>query len=440
MCRLTLPLTIIFLYLACASATAYPSQATVVVNVFYPDGSPASNVTVALQNGSYAVLGNGTTDADGTCAFNVSPGSSAIRAVVIDFNVTSVWHEAGNTTIDVKLPRIGEVTGTIKLDGMGSGNPLVVLDDKEIYDSTPYDVSRQNGSEVYTFTVNRFSLQTSVGPHVLYAVGYGNDTVYRSERIAINVTEANSPLVLELKTTGDNVSSLSADVYDRIFHTSDPRGSQLSFAGRLVDASGAPILNATLTAQDYFIAEKGSAVSGVNGTFVFGLLSVSTDFLRFKVVIPDNGSTFTTYTQFYPAENTSGLEVRILDYPKPTYGYIYGIIALTENRSNPVPISGTVYLSNGLTQEVSPSVNSGQFAFALTPGTYEIYAEHVDGGQRLVSEKRSIDVRAAWSALAVNPTVLVVGPEKVQYVPLLIALALGALFLAGARYAIKRWL
>jgi len=167
---------------------------------------------------------------------------------------------------------------------------------------------------------------------------------------------------------------------------------------------------------------------------------VSTDFLRLRVSIPDNGSTLTTYTQFYPAQDTAGIEVKVLDYPKPAYGYIYGIISLTENRSNPAPISGTVYLSNGLSQEVSPPANGGQFSFTLAPGTYEIYAVHEDSGQRLVSEKRSIVVEAVWSALAVNPTVLVVGPPEVQYVPLAIALALGALCLAGAGYAWRRWL
>jgi hypothetical protein len=418
---------------------AYPADISVTVKVLNPDGSPAAGAEVALQNGNYAVLGNATTGISGTCTFNVSPGSAAIRAVVNDNDVVSVWHEASNTTIEVKLRRVGGVAGTIRMDGMGSGNPLVVLDNDTIYDSTPYDVSRQNGSGVYVFTANRFSLTTTVGLHSLYAVGYSNGTVYRSDDVAINVSEASPPVVLELRPYSDNASVLPSKVYDRIFHTS-AGGGTFSFSGRLIDANGEPIQGATLTAQDYLVEDRGHASSDANGSFVFGLINVSTDFLRLKVSIPDNGSTFTTYTQFYPAQDTAGLDVKVVDFPKPAYGYIYGIIALTENRSNPVPVSGTVYLSNGLNQEVSPRVNSGQFSFALAPGTYEIYAVHEDGGQLLVSEKRTIAVEAVWSALAVNPTVLVVGPPEVQYVPLAIALALGALCLAGVGCAIEKWL
>jgi len=46
------------------------------------------------------------------------------------------------------------------------------------------------------------------GPHTLYAVGYSNGTVYRSADIAINVSEASPPVVLELSPYGDNASVL----------------------------------------------------------------------------------------------------------------------------------------------------------------------------------------------------------------------------------------
>ncbi len=115
--------------------------------------------------------------------------------------------------------------------------------------------------------------------------------------------------------------------------------------------------------------------------------------------------------------------MQILDYPKAAVGYIYGIIAGSANRSNPVPLSGTVYLSNGLVQDVSPDKNNGQFFFTLTPGTYEIYAEHQEGAVRLVSDKEVIDVKPEWSVMATDPTLLVVQPEKVQPWPLAGAIA-----------------
>jgi hypothetical protein len=167
---------------------------------------------------------------------------------------------------------------------------------------------------------------------------------------------------------------------------------------------------------------------------------LSTDIVRFKAVVRDNGTEYASLSPFYPAQNTTSLEVSVPDYPKSNVGYVYGIIARSANRSNPVPISGTVYLSNGLVQEVSPGQNNGQFFFTLAPGSYEIHAERLEGGGRLVSETKRIEVEAVWSPLAVNPTILVVGPEKVQYVLLAGALIAGALCLAGAGYAMRKWL
>lgn len=428
------------LFMVTLPAMAYSAE-TVVVKVLYPDGSPAAGIPVLLQNGNYVSLGNETTDASGACSFTVNPGSNAIRALVNSpaYNVTSVWHDSADPAVEVRLPEVGEVTGTIKLDGMGMGNPLVVLDDAEIFDSTPYDVSRQNGSSTQTFTVNRFSFTTTTGGHVLYAVGYFGGIVYISDRLAVNVSNNQAPVVLELKYAGDNASILPAAVYERIFHTTNTRGGPVSIAGRLLGADGRPLANATLTAQDYFLKEPGYTVTDANGAFAFSPMNLSTDMARFKVVVADNGTEYSSLSRFYQTQNTTILDVIIQDYPKSTVGYIYGIIALTANRSNPVPISGTVYLSNGLKQYVSPDKNNGQFFFTLEPGSYEIYAEHVEGGERLVSEKKHIELEPVWSPLAVNPTVLVVEPERVQYLPLIGALVAGALCIFGTSYSMRKW-
>jgi len=435
--------TIIFIIgLLILPAMAYPAETVTVVKVLFPDGSPAAGIFVSLQNGNYVSLGNGTTDASGAYSFTVTPGSGAIRALVESpaFNVASVWHDAADADIEVRLPAAGEVTGTIKLDGMGAGNPLVVLDDAEIFDSSPYDVSRQNGSSVQTFTVNRFSLTTTTGRHVLYAVGYSDGIVYRSDRLEVNVSGSQAPLVLELKYAGDNASILPAAVYERIFHTSDTPGGNVSIAGRLLGADGMPLANATLTAQDYFLKEPGSTTTGADGAFAFGPMYLSTDIVRFKAVVRDNGTEYASLSPFYPAQNTTSLEVSVPDYPKSRVGYVYGIITRYANHSNPVPISGTVYLSNGLVQEVLPGQNNGQFFFTLAPGSYEIYADRLEGGERLVSEKKRIEVEAVWSPLAVNPTILVVGPEKVQYMPLAGAIIVGTLCIIGMGFAIRKWL
>ncbi len=432
--RVSILLAIIILFTLIVPVTA----GAVTVKVLYPDGSPAAGVAVVLQDGNYASLGSGTTGVAGTYVFNVSTGSRAVRAVVGGpaYNVTSVWHDAADPSIEVRLPSASQVTGTVKLDGMG-GNPLVVLDDADIFDTTPYGVSRQNGSSVQTFTVNRFSFNTTPGRHGLYAVGYFDGIVYRSDRAEVTVPGNQAPVVLELKRAGDNASILPPAVYERIFHTSQG-GGPVSIAGHLLGADGRAIANATLAAQDYFLKEQGSTTTGTDGAFSFGPMYPGAGMVRFRAVIRDNGTEYTSLSPFYQAENTTGLNVSLPDYPKSTVGYVYGIIALSANRSSPVPIPGTVYLNNGLSQVVSPSKNNGQFFFTLAPGTYEIYAEHVEGGERLVSGKMSIEVDAVWSPLAVNPTILVVEPEKVQYIPLVLALIVGVLCLVALAYEMKK--
>ncbi|HTX44520.1 MAG TPA: carboxypeptidase regulatory-like domain-containing protein [Methanocella sp.] len=440
--RVSILLAAVILFISAIPAAAYADGA-VAVRVFYPDGAPAAGIHVSLQNGSYVSLVNGTTDASGTCVFTVTPGSKAIRALIGGpYNVTSIWHDATDAAIEVRLPSTNVVTGTIKLDGL-NGNPLVVLDDEGIFDSSPYGVSRQNGSSVQTFTVNRFSFTTTAGRHVLYAVGYSDGMVYRSDPLEVYVPGNQAPVVLELKYAGDNASMLPPAVYERLFHTSDG-GSPVSIAGRLSGADGRPIANATLTAQDYFLKEHGSTTTGAGGAFSFGPMYPGADMVRFKAVIWDNGTEYISLSPFYQAQNTTGLDVGLPDYPRSTVGYVYGIIARSANRSNPVPISGTVYLSNGLVQAVSPGLNNGQFFFTLAPGSYDIYAEHLEGGleggERLVSEKKHIEVEAVWSPLEVNPTILVVEPEKVQYIPLIGALIVGSLSALGLACAMRRWL
>ena len=398
-----------------------------------------------LQNGNYAGLGNGTTDASGSCVFSVDPGSNAVRAIINSgdgYNFSSVWYEAANRTIEVNMPDFGEVSGTVKLNGMAAGNPLVVLDDGRIFDTTPYNVSQQDGPVIHTFTANRFSFTTTMGDHSVYAIGYSDGTMYRSDPQSINVSAdvGQAPIVLELKPAGSNISALPAAVYDRIFHTSDTTPGPVSFSGKLTGADGLPLANVTMVAQDYFLKEPASARTDANGDFAFSSINLGTDIVRFKVSIEDNGTDTQSFSRFYPVQNMTALDVQILDYPKATVGYIYGIIATTDNRSNPVALSGTVYLSNGLVQAVSPDRNNGQFFFTLTPGTYEIYAEHQEGAALLVSDKKVIDVEPEWSVMAINPTLLVVQPEKVQPWPLAGALAAGVILLAGLWFAMRKWL
>jgi hypothetical protein len=414
----------------------YQEPTAIKVIVLSQDGSPA-DVHITLQNGDYAILGEGTTDSSGECTFTVSPGSRVVRAIVTsgDYSLTSVWHDANDTIIQVRLPSVGVVSGTIKLDGMAGGSPLVVLDDTRALDTTPYEVSRQNGSTMYTFKVNRFSLTTSRGEHSIYAVGYYGGMVYMSDRLDINVTEKEQ-VVLELRPAGENTSIMPAVAYDRLFHTAATI-TRASVSGILMGADRRPVANASLTIQDYFMKDQGVTRTDANGAFAFGPLNLSTDVVRFRADIVDNGTGYVSYSRLYPVENSTSLIVNLTDYPRPKVGYIYGIITLANSST---PVSGTVYLSNGMMQEVSQDRNSGQFFFTVEPGTYKIYAEHKEGPQRLASDWISVDVEPAWSPLAASPTILVVSPQKIQCLPLLAALLAGAFCIAGMRQAMRRWL
>jgi len=97
-------------------------------------------------------------------------------------------------------------------------------------------------------------------------------------------------------------------VYDKLLSDHGATGP-INLTGNLLGANGVPIANATIAAESYFAETAGTTITGVNGTFAFSGISVGTDILRFKVSVRDNGTDYTSYSGFYPAENTSGMTV-----------------------------------------------------------------------------------------------------------------------------------
>jgi hypothetical protein len=438
-------LAIAILCLISVPAAAYSASTSVTVQVSYSSGQPVYGASVSLQNGNYAYLANGTTDISGTSALNISSGSNVIRARVItpEYNQTTVWYEVGqNTTINVTIPNVEQISGAILLNGMAAGNPVVVLDNDQIYDSMPYNVSQQNSTVVHTFTANSFSFPAAMGKHSLYAAGYYNGIVYMSDPININLTSATgqASVVLQLNAMGNNTSILAPAVYEQIFHTTNVPPAPADMLGWLIGADGKPLADAAMTVQDWYLNNYSTALTDDNGTFAFYGLNISTDILRFKITVQDNGTPVQLFSQFYPTENTYGLKVIIPNYPIATTGFIYGIITNTTNSSNPVPLSGTVYLSNGMTQAVSPAKGQGQFFFNVTPGNYTIYAECDDGGQNIRTGTLAIVVAPAWSPADVDPTFLVLQEQQTtKPIPLAAAIVIGLLCIAGTLYAMRKW-
>jgi hypothetical protein len=404
----------------------------VTVKVTYSDGSPAGDAVITLQNGNYTDFYIASTDASGTCSLNgVRPNSSALRALVdknsggMALNATSVWYEAQNDTlIEVRLPDTGIVAGQVLLDGAPAKSSIVVLDDNATYTAGQDD--------------GRFSFRAAVGNHSLYAAYYSDGTIYASDRQAILVKSgADKAYTLELGQSAINASSLSKIAYDRLFpaHTT---GVPFNLSGSVIGADGSPVANATVVAESYFAEPGGVTITGEDGSFSFNGVSVGTDTVRFKVSVKDNGTDYASYSSFYPSADTSGLSIQFANYPESTHGYIYGIITMSRNWTDSMPLNGTVYLSNGMSQEVSFDRNFGQFFFTVPPGVYEIYAVHYDGSDRYTSDPQRVYVDASWTATSANPTLLVVSLNQVYWEPLLVAMLLGLLCLAGTYVLLRK--
>lgn len=414
-------------------ATAMASSPiSVTVKVAYSNGTPASGAVVTLQNGNFTDFYIALTDASGTCSLtNVRPNSTALRARVTTgagnkaFNVTSVWYEAQNvTSINVRLPDSGTVAGQVRLNGVFANGSIVVLDD-----SATYAVGLEDG---------RFNFTTTAGNHSLYAAYYANGIIYISDERQINVKPSfDEAYVLELKPAGDNMSTLPKLVYNKLFNDHGTTGP-VNLTGNLLGADGVPISNATIVAESYFKAPAGSTTTGINGTFAFSGISVGTDIVRFKVSMRDNGTDYSSYSAFYPTVDTSGLTVQISNYPVSTHGYIYGIITMSKNWTNSTALNGTVYLSNGMSQQVSSDRNFGQFFFTVSPGPYEIYAIYYNGSNRYLSDTQRVFVEASWTAASANPTLLIVKPNQIYWSQLLVAILLGLLCLVATYVGLRK--
>lgn len=414
-----------------APAMAY-DPIGVTVKVTYSDGSPADNAVITLQNGNYTDFYIASTDASGTCSLEgVRPNSSALRALVdknsggTALNATSVWYEAQNDTlIEVRLPDTGIVAGQVLLDSAPAKGSIIVLDDNVTYTS-----GQDDGS---------FNFRAAVGNHSLYAAYYSDGTIYVSDRRAVVVKSASGEAyTLELGQSAINASSLSKTAYDRLFSTQGSAGP-INLSGNVIGADGSPVINATIVAESYFAEPEGLTTTGANGTFSFNGISVSTGMVRFKVSVRDNGTDYASYSSFYPSTDTSGLSVQFTNYPESTHGYIYGIITMSRNWTDSMALNGTVYLSNGMSQEVSFDRNFGQFFFIVPPGLYEIYAVHYDGNDRYTSDPQRVYVDASWTATSANPTLLVVKLNQVYWQPLFVAMILGLLCLAGTYILLRK--
>lgn len=470
-CLLSLALIIIVWHEAGFASS--PGNIDVNVRVVSVDGHPIDNATITLQNGRYENIGYATTGSSGEyCFTGIDPESAVIRALItanrgsIHYDLRSVWYEVKkNTTIEVALPDSGEIKGSITLGGIPAGSSVIVVDGSEEYDSRTIIGPDDRIAACY------FNFKVQYGTHTIYAVhnsweidngvinysaSRSNGKWYRSDTVSIDVTPNGTvpeKIVLELKPAPGNITGISESAYNRLLRIyEEPEyGGQVHFSGRVTGADDMPIKDAIVAVEDEMLRKINSTLTDVNGNFTFNNVTVDTKSVRFKITGIGKDTELYAKSGWYIARDTEGIEIKVYTYPEPRTGYIWGFITDAEDFNSAIStgndciLNGTVYLSNSTMHtslEVTEDSPGRQFFFEVSPGIYNIYAVHIDGTDRYISDVKCINVTAVWSPISVDRTLLVVKPERLDLTSpvFLFTVLLGMLGISGVYYLTRRLL
>ncbi len=218
-----------------------------------------------------------------------------------------------------------------------------------------------------------------------------------------------------------------------------------SVTGNVTDADAIPIPQANVTLLDNNRMPIAYALTDANGHFAFLNISSDTPGISVSVVFlaPPNGSTTVTKMSGWHETSAGQIiitdnETRFPDYILPGKGYIHGHIV---RASDGMRLTGTVYLSNGKTREVTDP--SQEYLFEVGPGNYSVYAVHTEGGKRLTSETREVHAVAAESKDQVAPVDLVVnatepGMAGQNLEALAVALVIGLAGILAGYYILRK--
>jgi hypothetical protein len=195
-----------------------------------------------------------------------------------------------------------------------------------------------------------------------------------------------------------------------------------SVSGNVTDADGTPLAHVHLALcspgrdelNDLIIS---STIADANGQFEFGNIDSNVSRIRVRVFLePPTGKSFHVLDSAWhePAGYVviPDNETRFTDYVFPDKGYIYGLIVRESDR---MLMTGTVYLSNGKTFEVTSPIQ--HYLLETGPGNYTVYAVCYDeDGKRLASDKVDVQVLPAENKYDVPPLDYL-GVQRVAHTP-----------------------
>ncbi|HUL62520.1 MAG TPA: carboxypeptidase-like regulatory domain-containing protein [Methanocella sp.] len=222
---------------------------------------------------------------------------------------------------------------------------------------------------------------------------------------------------------------------------SDP----FSVTGNVTDADAFPVPQANVTLLDNNRMPIAHTLTDANGHFAFVDVSGDTPGISVFVTFlaPPNGSTNVTKMSGWHETSAGQIiitdnETRFPDYILPGKGYIHGHIV---RASDGTWLTGTVYLSNGKTREVTDP--SQEYLFEVGPGNYSVYAVHTEGGNKLTSGTMDVHALPAESKDQVAPVDLRVnatepGGAGQNLGALAIALVLGLAGILAGYYVLRK--
>lgn len=422
---------------------------------------PVENAIVTLQNGNYEEISRTVTGSDGRFLFvGVQPGSNSIRARTVKvemggkYNNTTSWYPAQNfTVIDVRLWNYpdpaandtdsGWIWGTVQCDGAPFTDAWVVLDgqvkQKVIYDPF-YSVRGQKEPAIvrdascpqgfylkpYNGSHYQFKFKVPSGIHQVMAYSYRDGKIWMSNITRVEVVAGRASIssemtVLEVAEAEQaQVPMIPDSVTD--YHWELP--------GKVVDRNGRgmPCVSIFLNDSEYGTVER--LMTNDSGHFLYSGKHSGLRNLSIMSQYADNGTEPSMTYDYSLLTSSSGIRTALFvmhDYPvinNVTDGYIWGIIATDDGAEYGTAISGTVYLSNGMSASVS---DGEQYFFNVPAGTYDIYATHTEGYKNYTSKVRHVEVRPTNHMESTECVKLIVEPEprRVSVLPLLAAAGMG---------------
>lgn len=188
-----------------------------------------------------------------------------------------------------------------------------------------------------------------------------------------------------------------------------------SAMGKVTDRHGNPVEGATVTLIDGNWKELDTATTDANGNFDFQNEVTNSDTCRVTVrFVDENNIEYTAKSSWVEAtsiQTFSEKELRLVDYPPPEYGYIWGYIQTSKDGGE--KLSGVVYAVSVSGDQkyytfADLASGTGQYMFYIRKGSYYVYAQHqADDGSIYESRRIQVDVAGSTTPNGVDPTLIV---------------------------------